>query len=64
MIESQNCPINLKEAVSSVIATTPRWSDTQELEDVKKHVASKYGKECVSSVVVLRPGCGVNHLFG
>ncbi|XP_058722304.1 uncharacterized protein LOC131594243 [Vicia villosa] len=64
MIESQkNCPIDLKEAVSSVIFAAPRCSDIPELADVKKHMASKYGKEFVSAAVELRPDCGVNRLL-
>ncbi|CAL5186373.1 unnamed protein product [Lathyrus oleraceus] len=64
MIESQkNCPIDLKEAISSVIFATPRCSDIPELADVKKHMASKYGKEFVSAAVELRPDCGVNRLL-
>ncbi|KAJ1421060.1 Vacuolar protein sorting-associated protein Ist1 [Sesbania bispinosa] len=60
MIESQkNCPIDLKEAVSSVIFATPRCSDLPELMDVKKHITSKYGKEFVSAAVELRPDCGL-----
>ncbi|KAL2321368.1 hypothetical protein Fmac_030337 [Flemingia macrophylla] len=64
MIESQkNCPIDLKEAVSSVIFATPRCSDIPELMDVKKHMTSKYGKEFVSAAVELRPDCGVNRML-
>ncbi|XP_058767961.1 F-box/FBD/LRR-repeat protein At1g16930-like [Vicia villosa] len=58
-----NCPIDLKEAVSSVIFATPRCSDIPKLADVKKHMASKYGKEFVSAAVELRPDCGVNRLL-
>nr|KYP41748.1 IST1-like protein [Cajanus cajan] len=64
MIESQkNCPIDLKEAVSSVIFATPRCSDIPELVDVKKHMTSKYGKEFVSAAIELRPDCGVNRML-
>ncbi|KAG5106391.1 hypothetical protein JHK82_043361 [Glycine max] len=55
MIESQkNCPIDLKEAVSSVIFASPRCSDIPELVDVKKQITSKYGKEFVSAAIELR----------
>ncbi|KAG2410930.1 caffeoyl-CoA O-methyltransferase [Vigna angularis] len=38
VIESQkNCPMDLKEAISSVIFASPRCSDIPELVDVKKH---------------------------
>jgi vacuolar protein sorting-associated protein IST1 len=63
MIESQkNCPIDLKEAVASVIFATPRCSDIPELADVKKHMTSKYGKEFASAAIEVRPNCGVNRL--
>ncbi|KAL9324694.1 hypothetical protein ACSQ67_009551 [Phaseolus vulgaris] len=64
MIESQkNCPIDLKEAVSSVIFASPRCSDVPELVDVKKQLTSKYGKEFVSAAVELRPDCGVSRML-
>ncbi|XP_038879144.1 uncharacterized protein LOC120071136 [Benincasa hispida] len=64
MIESQkNCPIDLKEAVSSVIFASPRCADIPELMDVRKHFKSKYGKEFVSAAVELRPECGVNRML-
>ncbi|TKY44529.1 IST1-like protein [Spatholobus suberectus] len=63
MIESQKtCPVDLKEAVTSVIFATPRCSDIPELMDVKKHITSKYGKEFVSAAIELRPDCGVNRM--
>ncbi|KAG5155733.1 hypothetical protein JHK82_013702 [Glycine max] len=64
MIESQrNCPIDLKEAISSVIFASPRCSDIPELVVVKKHIMAKYGREFVSAAVELRPDCGVNRLL-
>nr|KYP67520.1 hypothetical protein KK1_023863 [Cajanus cajan] len=62
-IESQkNCPIDLKEAISSVIFATPRCLDIPELANVRKQIMAKYGKEFVSAAVELRPDCGVNRL--
>lgn len=58
----RNCPIDLKEAVSSVIFASPRCSDIPELVDVKKQITSKYGKEFVSAAIELRPDCGVNRM--
>lgn len=58
----RNCPIDLKEAISSVVFASPRCSDIPELMDVRKHVTAKYGKEFVSAAVELRPDCGVNRL--
>ncbi|KAJ7973737.1 IST1-like protein [Quillaja saponaria] len=64
IIESQkNCPIDLKEAISSVIFASPRCSDIPELMDVRKHLTAKYGKEFVSAAIELRPDCGVNRML-
>jgi len=58
----RTCPIDLKEAVSSLIFASPRCSDIPELVDVKKQLTSKYGKEFVSAAVELRPDCGVSRM--
>lgn len=58
----RNCPIDLKEAISSVIFASPRCADIPELMDVRKHFTAKYGKEFVSAAVELRPDCGVSRL--
>ncbi|KAF2285161.1 hypothetical protein GH714_038899 [Hevea brasiliensis] len=64
IIESQkNCPIDLKEAIASVIFASPRCADIPELMDVRKHFTAKYGKEFVSASVELRPDCGVSRLL-
>ncbi|KAF8036392.1 hypothetical protein BT93_C2182 [Corymbia citriodora subsp. variegata] len=61
IIESQkNCPIDLKEAVASVVFASPRCSDIPELMDIRKHFTAKYGKDFISAAVELRPDCGVN----
>ncbi|KAK4753995.1 hypothetical protein SAY87_002099 [Trapa incisa] len=61
MIESQkNCPVDMKEAVSSVIFAAPRCLDIPELADVGKHFTAKYGKEFASAAIELCPDCGVN----
>ncbi|KAI6679591.1 hypothetical protein NL676_033472 [Syzygium grande] len=61
IIESQkNCPIDLKEAVSSVVFASPRCADIPELVDIRKHFTAKYGKDFISAAVELRPDCGVN----
>lgn len=63
IIESQKaCPIDLKEAVSSVIFASPRCADLPELMDIRKHLGAKYGKEFVNSVLEVRPDCGVSRL--
>ncbi|OIW03984.1 hypothetical protein TanjilG_30260 [Lupinus angustifolius] len=59
-IESQkNCPIDMKEAISSVIFASPRLPDIPELVDVRKQITHKYGKEFVSAAIELRPDCGL-----
>lgn len=62
MEDSRNCPIDLKEAIASVIFASPRCADVPELMDVRKHFTAKYGKEFVSAAVELRPDCGVSRL--
>ncbi|GMI97782.1 hypothetical protein HRI_003447500 [Hibiscus trionum] len=64
MIESQkNCPIDLKEAISSVIFASARCEEIPELKDVTKHLTAKYGKDFTSSALELRPDCGVGRLL-
>ncbi|MCD9639201.1 hypothetical protein HAX54_023579 [Datura stramonium] len=64
IIESQkNCPIDLKEAITSVVFASPRCGDIPELVDVRKHLTAKYGKEFISAAVELRPNCGVSRML-
>lgn len=64
IIESQKtCPIDLKEAVTSVLFAAPRCSDISELVDIKKQFTSKYGKEFVSAALELRPDSGVSRML-
>ncbi|GAB4838947.1 hypothetical protein Ancab_028480 [Ancistrocladus abbreviatus] len=64
MIESQkNCPIDLKEAIASIIFASPRCADIPELVDVRKHITARYGKEFVTAAMELRPECGVNRIM-
>ncbi|KAH7519168.1 hypothetical protein FEM48_Zijuj08G0007100 [Ziziphus jujuba var. spinosa] len=64
IIESQkSCPIDLKEAIASVIFASPRCADIPELMDVRKHFTAKYGKEFASAAVELRPDCGVHRML-
>lgn len=58
-IYCRNCPIDLKEAVASIIFASPRCSDIPELMDIRKHLTAKYGKEFAAAAVELRPDCGV-----
>nr|GEW84940.1 putative vacuolar protein sorting-associated protein Ist1 [Tanacetum cinerariifolium] len=64
IIESQKtCPIDLKEAITSVIFAAPRCSDISELADIQKQFKAKYGKDFVSAAVELRPDCGVSRML-
>ncbi|KAL4571850.1 hypothetical protein LXL04_018615 [Taraxacum kok-saghyz] len=64
IIESQKtCPIDLKEAVTSVIFAAPRCSDISELADIKKQFTAKFGKEFVSAALELRPESGVSRML-
>lgn len=59
---NRNCPIDLKEAITSVVFASPRCGDIPELVDVRKHLTAKYGKEFISAAVELRPNCGVSRM--
>ncbi|XP_059631461.1 uncharacterized protein LOC132274238 [Cornus florida] len=61
IIETQReCPLDLKEAISSVCFAAPRCADLPELLQFQMLLASKYGKEFVSAATELMPECGVN----
>ncbi|CAL5185397.1 unnamed protein product [Lathyrus oleraceus] len=61
IIESQReCPLDLKEAISSICFAAPRCADLPELLQVQLQFATKYGKEFISAATELRPDCGVN----
>ncbi|KAK3161706.1 hypothetical protein QOZ80_1BG0080410 [Eleusine coracana subsp. coracana] len=64
IIDSQKtCPIDLKEAIASVIFASMRCADLTELADVRKHFTSKYGKEFAAAALEVRPDSGVNRLI-
>ncbi|XP_019152844.1 PREDICTED: uncharacterized protein LOC109149503 [Ipomoea nil] len=61
IIEAQReCPLDLKEAISSVCFAAPRCADLPELQQVQLAFTGKYGKEFVAAATELRPECGVN----
>ncbi|KAI5073194.1 hypothetical protein GOP47_0011207 [Adiantum capillus-veneris] len=63
IIESQKqCPIDLREAIASLIFAAPRCADLPELQDISSVFAVKYGKDFVAAAAELRPDCGVNRL--
>ncbi|MCO5553379.1 hypothetical protein L7F22_006900 [Adiantum nelumboides] len=64
IIESQRqCPIDLREAIASLIFAAPRCSDVPELLQVRNLLSAKYGKEFIVAAAELRPDCGVNRLI-
>nr|GMC55179.1 IST1 homolog [Ipomoea batatas]GME20549.1 IST1 homolog [Ipomoea batatas] len=61
IIEAQReCPLDLKEAISSICFAAPRCADLPELLQVQLAFTGKYGKEFVAAATELRPECGVN----
>ncbi|GAB4838730.1 hypothetical protein Ancab_028273 [Ancistrocladus abbreviatus] len=62
-IAMRNCPIDLKEAIASIIFPSPRCADIPELVDIRKHITARYGKEFVTAAMELRPECGVNRIL-
>ncbi|KAK1308911.1 hypothetical protein QJS10_CPA09g00471 [Acorus calamus] len=61
IIETQReCPLDLKEAISSICFAAPRCADLPELQQVLMLFATKYGKEFVTAATELMPDCGVN----
>ncbi|KAI3778975.1 hypothetical protein L2E82_08370 [Cichorium intybus] len=61
IIESQReCPLELKEAVASIIFAAPRCSDLPDLLTVRNLFTTKYGKEFISAASELRPDTSVN----
>lgn len=61
-LKFRTCPIDLKEAIASVIFASMRCADVTELADVRKHFTSKYGKEFAAAALEVRPDSGVNRL--
>lgn len=61
IIDAQReCPLDLKEAISSICFAAPRCADLPELLQVQMLFTGKYGKEFVSAATELLPECGVN----
>ncbi|KAL6554994.1 hypothetical protein OROGR_006252 [Orobanche gracilis] len=64
VIESQkNCPIDLKEAIASLVFAAPRCGDVPELLDVRKQFTAKYGRDFTTAAIELRPQCGVGRML-
>ncbi|KAJ8452136.1 hypothetical protein Cgig2_016717 [Carnegiea gigantea] len=60
IIESQkNCPLDLKEAITSLMFAAQRCGDIPELQDISKNFTAKYGKDFATAAIELCPQCGV-----
>ncbi|GMH06284.1 hypothetical protein Nepgr_008124 [Nepenthes gracilis] len=59
-LASWECPLDLKEAISSVCFASPRCADLPELLQVQMLFAAKYGREFVAAATELMPESGVN----
>ncbi|KAK9164992.1 hypothetical protein Scep_000183 [Stephania cephalantha] len=58
--KQRECPVDLKEGISSLIFAAPRCSEIPELQKIRAIFEKKYGKDFVSAAMELRPDCGVN----
>ncbi|KAK3165113.1 hypothetical protein QOZ80_1AG0029070 [Eleusine coracana subsp. coracana] len=56
----KECPLELQEAIASIIFASGRCSDLPELMHLRNLFTTKYGKEFVSAAMELRPDSGVN----
>lgn len=64
VIENQReCPMDLKESITSLIFAAPRCSDLPELLQVQYLFRAKYGKQFVAAATELQPDCGVNRMI-
>ncbi|KAL6529225.1 hypothetical protein OROGR_014848 [Orobanche gracilis] len=60
ILESQReCPIELREAVASIIFSAPRCSDIPDLLHVRNLFSVKYGKEFIAAASELRPDTSI-----
>ncbi|KAL6909439.1 hypothetical protein ACP4OV_001720 [Aristida adscensionis] len=58
--EGGGCPDELREAAAGIIYAAARCGDLPELQEVRRLLAAKLGREFVSAAAELRSGCGVN----
>ncbi|THG05388.1 IST1-like protein [Camellia sinensis] len=61
--KQRECPLDLKEGISSLLFAAPRCSDIPELLAIRDIFEKKYGKDFVSAAVDLRPNAGVNRML-
>ncbi|XP_066309431.1 uncharacterized protein [Miscanthus floridulus] len=56
----KECPLELREAIASIIFASGRCSDLPELMHLRNLFTTKYGKEFVAGAMELRPDSSVN----
>ncbi|KAL6614717.1 hypothetical protein ACP70R_036987 [Stipagrostis hirtigluma subsp. patula] len=56
----KECPLELREAIASIIFASGRCSDLPELLHLRNLFTTKYGKEFVAAAMELRPDSSVN----
>ncbi|XP_062212185.1 uncharacterized protein LOC133913139 [Phragmites australis] len=56
----RECPEELREAAAGLVYAAARCGDLPELQEVRRLLADKFGREFVSAASELRSGCGVN----
>ncbi|CAO2829469.1 unnamed protein product [Amaranthus hypochondriacus] len=61
--KQRDCPVDMKESISSLIFAGPRCSDIPELLAIRDIFQKKYGKDFVAAATDLRPDSGVNRLL-
>jgi vacuolar protein sorting-associated protein IST1 len=57
---NRQCPVDLRESLSSLIFKYSICDDIPELLDIHKLFGAKYGKKFVTVAAELHPNCGVN----
>jgi Regulator of Vps4 activity in the MVB pathway len=56
----RECPVDLKEGISSIIYAAPRCSELPELLHIRDMFEKKYGKDFVTAAIELRTDSCVN----
>lgn len=56
----RECPVELKEAISSMIYASSRCGEFPELLEIRNVLTSRFGKEFAARAIELRNDCGVN----
>ncbi|KAL6637702.1 hypothetical protein ACP70R_025274 [Stipagrostis hirtigluma subsp. patula] len=54
------CPDELREAAAGLVYAAARCGDLPELQEVRRILGAKFGKDFVSAASDLRSGCGIN----